>query len=304
MRDLTIDGNAANGVGTDTVGIGVYLTSAIASRASVLERVTVRNARSHGIRALGAAGAPFPLIIRDCVVTSSPLKGILVRRAATRITGCVVMNNLKEGIVLAECDDSYIADNTASSNAWHGIAVTYSRGVSVASNTADNNGKLTDGTDGYEVAAGIAFEGGDPALPVNSEWTAVGNTCSGNRSHGITVDPTITDQPGKREQHGAVTGNVLRANGGHGIYAHNASFISITGNVSNSNGIDGIALNAAYATVSGNTCCGNRMGVNVQANPGATDLLLGPNLAVNNTFQNTYIAPGVPNVTTVVTQPA
>jgi parallel beta-helix repeat protein len=284
IEGLTLDGNKANTTGAGTpYGIYVYGGAGWTGTATIRD-VTVQNVWNDAIRGAtvfsitDAATAPDSRIVVDNV-TVQDCDGIGV--ALFGLAGPLVANSRFDtnahGVYAQICRDATIIGNVAVSNVGHGIVSTYGRGTRIVGNSCVDNGD-----------SGATIGGGDAALVAETLATVVGNLCSGNAEHGITLDITLTTTgTGHVPCYSTVTGNVCEDNGVHGIHIQQSSYVSITGNICRDNGHTGIGLATWAATVSGNNCTGNAQdGIGMFGNP-ASPNYGGHRLGVNHVANNT-----------------
>jgi parallel beta-helix repeat protein len=138
-----------------------------------------------------------------------------------------------------------------------------------------NGGRETDQDKlrGWGIAAGGGPEVRHP-LP-NSDFTITNNVCEDNYAGGVTLDPTVADDPALvLVQRARVSGNVCRGRkggepgggehplGAHGIHVRNSSDVVVTDNHCYQNTNSGIqVVNCSHVLVQANACYGNTNGI-------------------------------------------
>jgi hypothetical protein len=130
----------------------------------------------------------------------------------------------------------------------HGICTLYSNGFVADANT-------------ISTASGIGICVGGAAsttqIPANG-FAITGNNVRNSTLCNIQVDTTVVGAlTSPVDTYGAVTGNNVVGAGQHGIYLHNAQYMTVTGNVSRANIGSGIALDSTYCAIDGNLTVGN-----------------------------------------------
>ena len=123
--------------------------------------------------------------------------------------------------------------------------------------------------------------------------TIIDNICEGNYAGGITLDPTIADDPKTDEedesarilvQRARISGNVCRGRrggsdmggdsrfGSHGIHVRNSSNVVVTDNLCHDNHYSGIQLvNCSHVLVQANACYDNDNGIGLFSRTGLRD---------------------------------
>jgi parallel beta-helix repeat protein len=177
---------------------------------------------------------------------------------------------------VASCRDVVVHAVAATDNRRHGIAFRYSHDWHVNNCTATGNGGRETDQDklrGWGIAAGGGPEVRHP--PPNSDFTITNNICEDNYAGGITLDPTVADDPALiLAQRAGVSGNVCRGRkggeprggehplGAHGIQVRDSSGVVVTDNHCYQNNNSGIQLvNCSHALVQANACYENTDGI-------------------------------------------
>ena len=195
-------------------------------------------------------------IVQEMKVHDSGIMGILTAGGTrTSFLNNHIYDNASVGLFAGNTtatstdmeDDVLIAGNAVLNNGATGIAVS-SRGGRVASNRSEGN-----------QGSGIIF----PAFLTNvaKDIACVGNHCTGNSFHGIQSDAVGYVVGNPLPSYISVVGNVCDSNTS-GIYAANVNAWSINGNVCRDNTNHGITVNGEFFNVSvvGNVCCDTRTG--------------------------------------------
>jgi parallel beta-helix repeat protein len=253
----------------------------------VVSSCRIRSSYGQGIR-VGGSGDPRRrdrVIIRDVVVEDCYESGLTLNRVngarveTSRFVGC------RNGIQVASSHDVVVHAVTAADNRRHGIVFRYSHDWHVSNSLAVSNGG--DETDREKLRGWGIAAGGGPEIPApvpNSNFTITDNICEDNYAGGITLDPTVADDPKTKqdesaliwEQRARISGNVCRGRkdgkprggelprGVHGIHVRNSSDVVITDNLSHHNNNAGIAVvNSLHVLVQSNACFQNASGIGI-----------------------------------------
>jgi parallel beta-helix repeat protein len=151
--------------------------------------------------------------------------------------------------------------------------------------------------------------GGDARVrhpPPNSDFTITNNICEDNYDGGITLDPTVVNDPRtKRDetaliwpQRARVSGNVCRGRkggksrggehpfGSHGIHVTHSSEVVVTDNLCLQNNNSGIQLvNSTHVLVQANACYENTNGIGIFSREDVKDAerhVIGVNMLCDN----------------------
>jgi parallel beta-helix repeat protein len=241
-------------------------------------------------------------LIEDCYESGLTLNRVNGARVeASRFEGC------RNGIQAASSRDVVIHAVTATDNRRHGIAFRYSHDWHVNNCVARTNGGEETDQDklrGWGIVAGGGPEVRHP--PPNSDFTITNNVCEDNYAGGITLDPTVADDPSTKQdetaliwpQRARVSGNVCRGRkdgekrkgehpfGVHGIHARNSSDVVVTDNHCYQNKSCGIAVvNASHVLVQANVCYENTIGIGLFGREDLTDAgrhVIGVNMLYDN----------------------
>lgn len=316
-KHVTVSGNTVSGGGTTSPAINIASsTAARVSHVSVVGN-TINAPTSYGIH---VAIADYVTVSANTIRATAANEGIILASTTTNcqavgniVTGCassgitvvgtksLVANNTSEGntgrgIYVSGAADCDVVGNNVSGNALGGIVLDTVTGLcAVTGNKATSNG----GTTNY----GIQVTGCTKPVLIS------GNTVNLSGAAGILVS---TCQAG-----GAITGNVLEANRGAGIWAFDSSNLTITGNTCRNNGTNGgpgastargiliyrNSTTTAYHIVSGNRCFDDQ-GTKTQAYgigvfSTADNVILGPNQLNGNATGAESIDGTATNVTHV-----
>ena len=247
------------------------------------------------------------VIVRDVLVEDCYESGLTLGR----VTGARVETSrfvrCRNGIQAASCRDVVVHAVTATDNRRHGIAFRYSHDWHVSDSVAKSNGG--DETDQEKLRGWGIAAGGGPEQPTpipNSDFTISNNICEDNYAGGITLDPTVADDPKTKtdesaliwEQRARISGNVCRGRkdgkpqggehprGVHGIHVRNSSDVVVTDNICHHNNNSGIAVvNSLHVLVQSNACFQNTNGIGIFNRADLKDSgrhLIGPNMLYDN----------------------
>jgi parallel beta-helix repeat protein len=242
------------------------------------------------------------VLVEDCYESGLTLNMVNGARVETsRFVRC------RNGIQASSCRDVVVHAVSATDNRRHGVAFRYSHDWHVSNTLAKSNGGGETDRDklrGWGIAAGGGPE--VPHPPPNSDFTITDNICEDNYAGGITLDPTVADDPGTKqdetaliwEQRARISGNVCRGRkdgkprggdhprGVHGIHVRNSSDVVITDNLCHHNNNSGIAVvNSLHVLVQSNACFRNADGIGIFNRPDLKDSgrhLIGPNMLYDN----------------------
>jgi parallel beta-helix repeat protein len=263
------------------------------------------------IRARAVDGGKVELVVTSCRIEHAPGQGILVAGSTgsdrvtvgdslvadcgesgltldtvdgARVERCR-FERCRNGVQASSCRDVTVYAVTATHNRRHGFAFRYSQQWHVGDCIATGNGGAETDRDklrGWGIAAGGGPEIRHP--PPNSDFTILNNICEGNYAGGITLDPTVADDPDTKPdetaviwtQRARIAGNVCRGRmggerrdgdqpfGTHGIHVRNSSDVVVTDNHCYLNHSCGIAVvNASHVLVQANACYENTIGIGV-----------------------------------------
>jgi parallel beta-helix repeat protein len=278
----------------------------------VVASCRIRHSHGQGIRVRGSGDERRHdrVVIRDTVVEDCCESGVTLgkvnggRVEACRFEGC------RNGIVGDSCRDVVVSAVTATKNRRHGIVFRFSYDWHVRDCIAKfNGGKERDETKlrGWGIAAG----GGPERRTPNNGFTITDNICEDNYAGGITLDPTIADDPKTDEedesarvlaQRARISGNVCRGRRGgsdmggdsrfgtHGIHVRNSSNVVVTDNLCHDNHNSGIqVVNCSHVLVQANACYDNENGIGLFSRTGLRDpdgpvggLVVGVNMLYRN----------------------
>lgn len=254
LFDLTVGGD---GVGDALLGPGLtFLVSESGPRPRLrVDGCTFDKLGDAGILVRSDSGtnngAMAPPV--DGVLSGSTIRGCRYGVRVNRVSGMKfralkVSGSEVNGLHLDLAGRSVIEDCQARENGGHGIVLLYSSGSAVRHCRAEGNGR-----------GGITFGGGRPDYEPTVDAVAVRNTCSGNALNGISLDTTLEKAPGVPVPMGAVVrDNVCENNKLNGINVNCSSDVKLTGNTCSGNQ-NGIGVSSWGATLSNNTCVGNRV---------------------------------------------
>lgn len=243
VRDLTIDGDKANGsaITDDTFmsGVSIVVTSAGGATADVnatVDNCEIRNFLQYGVNVYGDQANGVKVVncnIHDNGKVGDALSvgaGIVVTRAVSDFCGVnnVLKNNKKHGFFISSAgqNGSYynISNNSCHQNGGSGIAFLEESNL-----------------------ASVAGQG-------LSGICVTSNNCSGNTLHGIAV--STFDNVGLLT-HITITGNVCNGNTQYGIISqsnaapNNVAQITVVGNTTEGNGTQGVAISSNATDVEG-----------------------------------------------------
>jgi Pectate lyase superfamily protein len=212
----------------------------------------IGHAQGQGILVGGRGGSIRDrVVVRDSLVEDCYESGLTLNRVnGARVEDCR-FQHCRNGIQAASCRDVVIDTVSVTDNRRHGIAFRYSYDWHVNNCIATGNGGTEADQDklrGWGIVAG-----GDPEVrhpPPNSDFTITNNICEESYDGGITLDPTVANDPSTDQdetaliwpQRARVAGNVCRGRKGgerregehpfgvHGIQVRNSSDVVVTDN--------------------------------------------------------------------------
>jgi parallel beta-helix repeat protein len=268
----------------------------------------IRGGYGHGIQVGGGdENCRDRVIVRDTLVEACYESGL----ALGKVNGARVedsrFQHCRNGIQAVSCRDVAIYAVTATDNRRHGIAFRYSYQWHVHNCLATGNGGTE--TDQGKLRGWGIVAGGDARVrhpPPNSDFTITNNICEENYDGGITLDPTVVNDPStKRDetaliwsQRARVSGNVCRGRkggksrggehpfGSHGIHVTHSSEVVVTDNHCYQNHDSGIQLvNSTHVLVQANTSYENRNGIGIFSRKDVKDAerhVIGVNMVYDN----------------------
>jgi len=223
----------------------------------VVSSCRIRHSHGQGIR-VGGSGedGPRPVIVRDSLVEDCCESGLTLGKVNGARVEASRFERCRNGIQAGSCRDVVICAVTVIDNRRHGIAFRFSHDWHVDSCVAKGNGgreKDQQKLRGWGIAAGGGPE--EPTPVPNSDFTITNNICEDNYAGGVTLDPTVADDPKTPQDESAViwaqqarvSGNVCRGRkdgeprggehprGVHGIQVRNSSDVVVTDNLCHHN---------------------------------------------------------------------
>jgi parallel beta-helix repeat protein len=273
----------------------------------VVSSCRICHCHGQGIR-VGGSGGPDPdrVIVRDSIVEDCCESGLTLNRVNGARVEASWFKGCRNGVQVASSRDVVVQAVTVTGNRRHGIVFRYSHDWHVSDCLASGNGgeeKDQDQLRGWGIVAGGGPEIKHP--PPNSDFTITNNVCEDNYAGGITLDPTVADDPRTNQDESAliwaqrarVSGSVCRGRkdgeprggddpfGVHGIHVRNSSDVVITDNHCYQNKHCGIAIvNSSHVLVQANACYENTTGIGLFAQdvPGAGSHVIGVNMLYEN----------------------
>jgi parallel beta-helix repeat protein len=260
----------------------------------------IRHSYAQGILIDGGRSGRDRVIVRDLLVEDCCESGLTLtnvngaRVEASQFTGC------RNGVQVAFSRDIVISSVNASENRRHGIAVLLSHNWHVTDCVARLNGsgeKDRAKRRGWGIAAGGGPQ--QQGQTPNSRFTISNNTCEDNYAGGITLDPTVDDDPTTPRdeskiiwsQEARVSGNVCQGRDHEkpvqdatpiGVQVRNSREVVVIDNICHHNG-SGIALvNAVHVLVESNTCYSNKNAFAIYKRPGLPDPMIKTNTLCDN----------------------
>jgi parallel beta-helix repeat protein len=274
----------------------------------VVSSCRIRGGYGHGIHVIGSGESGRDrIIVRDSLVEGCFESGL----ALGKVNGARVedsrFQHCRNGIQAVSCRDIAIYAVTATENRRHGIAFRYSYDWHVHNCMATSNGGTETDQDklrGFGIVAGGDAQVRHP--PPNSDFTITNNICEDNYAGGITLDPTVVNDPSTKQdetaliwpQRARVSGNVCRGRkggksrggehpfGAHGIQATHSSEVVLTDNLCHQNNNSGIQLvNSTHVLVQANACYENTNGIGIFSREDVKDAerhVIGANMLYDN----------------------
>jgi parallel beta-helix repeat protein len=274
----------------------------------VVSSCRIGHAHGQGILVGGSGGSDRDrVIVRDSLVADCYESGLTLNKVnGARVKDCR-FEHCRNGIQAASCRDVVIDAVSVTDNRRHGIAFRYSYDWHVNNCVATGNGGTETDQDklrGWGIAAGGGPEVRHP--PPNSDFTISNNICEDDYDGGITLDPTVANDPSTDQdetaliwaQRARVAGNVCRGRKGgesrggehpfgvHGIQVRNSSDVVVTDNHCYQNNNCGIAVvNSSHVLVQANACYENTNGIGLFSREDVTDAgrqVIGVNMLYDN----------------------
>jgi hypothetical protein len=232
----------------------------------------LRNAYGRGVNFTGSADGGGDAIVRDTVVESCGAHGISLSNCSYGVVESSRCTGNLNGVWIGFSQNVVVRAVSALDNNTHGIIFTYSQNVHVDSCQAHRNGAAKDTGIGWGICAGGIFV--DPPPPVNCEFTITNNQCVGNKSGGITLDPTLRQAPDTiQDERARVSGNICSgAKDTHGINVTHSKNVVVSDNICHDNPLTGVQVSSSsHVIVQGNVCYNNNAGVSLSANATVVD---------------------------------
>jgi parallel beta-helix repeat protein len=275
----------------------------------VVSSCRIRGGYGHGIRVAGSGDETRRdrVIVRDSLVEDCYESGV----ALDKVNGARVedsrFQHCRNGVQAVSCRDVAIYAVTATENRRHGLAFRYSHDWHVHNCMATCNGGTE--TDQDKLRGWGIVAGGDARVrhpPPNSDFTITNNICEDNYDGGITLDPTVVNDPSTRQdetaliwtQRARVSGNVCRGRKGgksrggehpfgvHGIHVTHSSDVVVTDNHCYQNHNSGIQLvNSTHVLVQANASYENTNGIGIFSREDVKDAgrhVIGVNMLYDN----------------------
>ena len=299
VRDLVLDGNRAELEDPDpdadddeeveNLGCGFLGVPAREGQIGLsITNVIIRNHHRAGIRIIGPRpgedGVPKPneVEVIGCRIVGCGSRGVLVTRSTrARIAGNTIISCTQAGIQLVRSCTAVIDGNVIKqtikrkgTTAGHGIGVAASFDYVIVNNAAIDNGRWG------IVASGGVGPAPEVGLAMSKYFVVQNNICRGNAVGGITIDPSTRDADENptgviHDSFATVASNVCVGNHGRGIQTMHAGYVTVHGNVCDSNdhvsdndddndndSSDGIGIiSSRCAVVADNVLTANRYGV-------------------------------------------
>jgi parallel beta-helix repeat protein len=291
VRDLVLDGNSAQfteppedeeNVGCGFLGLPVREGQTGLS----ITNVIVRNHHRAGIRIIGPRPGddgvlkPNEVEVIGCRIVGCGSRGVLLTRATrARIAGNTIISCTQAGIQLVRSRTAVIDGNVIKetikregTTAGHGIGVSASFDYIIVNNAAIDNDRWG------IVASGGVGPSSEVDVVMSRYFVVQNNICRGNAVGGITIDPSTRDDDEIptgiiHDSFATVASNVCVGNHGRGIQTMHAGYVTVHGNVCDSNdhvsdndndndSSDGIGIiSSRCAVVADNVLTANRYGV-------------------------------------------
>lgn len=289
MSNLTIDLNKANTTdpAATTTGAAIYAFSAAGwSDSIVISDVTVINGHQAGIR-IGAT-APATDAINSVpgaanltnVRVSGTKYGIWIQGiAGVKILNPTISGTGLDGVFDYLTRDTQVIGGSVTSAGNHGVITQYSLRFSCI-------GVQVTGA-GFN---GICAGGGSTTIVEARGFVFSNNRISGCVASGISLDTTKTGAAGVTVPcEATVSGNISTDNTIHGIYLHNARYVTVSDNLCRRNGNGGISLDSLQLSISNNNLTNNAYGLKFLGNTGTYGShSMGRNTVADNTTSNYY----------------
>jgi parallel beta-helix repeat protein len=158
----------------------------------LIERVAVTESRARGIvfDGKGAGWSATGNVIRDCMITGIPGKGIeLLAASGNLIEGCTITDVGGQGIQINKSstsaaqpnkpsNDNVVRGNTILRGGGHGIEINSGSRNVLAGNTILDSGQLVTSRDGIRIGSNDGVVCDDNAVAANRSGNAVGTTQS------------------------------------------------------------------------------------------------------------------------------
>jgi hypothetical protein len=294
VRDLVLDGNSAQlteppedeeNVGCGFLGLPVREGQTGLS----ITNVIIRNHHRAGIRIVGPrpsddADVPKPneVEVIGCRIVGCGSRGVVLTLATrARIAGNTIISCTQAGIQLVRSRTAVIDGNVIQktlqregTNGGHGIAVANSFDYVIVNNVAIENGRW-----GIVASGGVGLSP-EEGYAMSQYFVVQNNVCRANAVGGITIDPSTTDDEGNptgviHDSFATVASNVCVGNYGRGIQTVHAGYVTVHGNICDSNdNIDGVdtsdgigVISSRYVVVADNVLTANRYGVAFYGDP-------------------------------------
>jgi parallel beta-helix repeat protein len=250
----------------------------------VVSSCHIRHGHAQGILVGGSGESGRDrVIVRDSLVEDCCESGLTLNKVNGARVEDSRFERCRNGIQASLCRDVAVYAVTVTDNRRHGIAFRYSHDWHVNTCVAKHNGgkeRDQEKLRGWGIAAG-----GGPEVPApipNNNFTITNNICEDNYAGGITLDPTLADDPTTPQdeseeilpQRARISGNVCRGRkdgkplggehprGVHGIHVRNSSDVVVTDNLCYQNNNSGIAVvNSSHVLVQANACYENQDGI-------------------------------------------
>jgi parallel beta-helix repeat protein len=303
VRDLVLDGNSAelkdpdenknDDEDVENVGCGFLGLLGEGQTGLSITNVIIRNHHRAGIRIIGprpgddGALKPNEVEVIGCRIVGCGSRGVLLTRATrSRIAGNTIISCTQAGIQLVRSRTAVIDGNVIKrtirrerTTAGHGIAVAASFDYVIVNNAAIDNDRWG------IVASGGVGPSPEVGVAMSRYFVVQNNICRGNAVGGITIDPSTRDDGEPtgviHDSFATVASNVCVGNHGRGIQTMHAGYVTVHGNICDSNdhvsdddndndSSDGIGIvSSRYAVVADNVLTANRHGVAFLGDPNA-----------------------------------
>jgi len=224
----------------------------------------------------------------EALPEASPDQTPTYRDRATTIAGNVVLGHYRRGIVTETVADVSICGNVVAGNSWWGICAITTHGVAITGNTVIFDRAATDHSGGSYSPdqAAISTWGAVESVSITGNTIDLSGVGRGIGTSG--VDGTV------RAKRYAVTGNTIRGNAAslEGIYVGNADGVTVTGNVIDATGSNGILVNdSTEVVVAANTVSGTATAAGIRLENLGVAIKVGS--VANNVVSGTGSDPGI-----------